>query len=147
MFGKDHTIDSFTGKYFFLSNFYVAEVEYEGLMYKSTEHSYQAAKSTNKEDLEFIRSTETPGQSKRMARKIEIRKDWDSHKLVAMRHSLRDKFTRHKDLKQKLLNTGEAYLIEGNTWGDKFWGVCDGEGCNYLGRMLMNLRKDLRNNI
>jgi predicted NAD-dependent protein-ADP-ribosyltransferase YbiA (DUF1768 family) len=46
--------------------------------------------------------------------------------------------------KRMLMQTGERQLIEGNTWGDTYWGVCDGEGENNLGKLIMQVRKELR---
>jgi predicted NAD-dependent protein-ADP-ribosyltransferase YbiA (DUF1768 family) len=54
----------------------------------------------------------------------------------------RQKFS-HPELRQKLLDTGSCTLVEGNTWGDTFWGVCDGVGENHLGKLLMTIRADL----
>ena len=55
-------------------------------------------------------------------------------------HCLRSKFDQHEDLKEKLLQTGDLYLAEENTWGDKYWGTVNGEGKNRLGNLLMQLR-------
>ena len=60
-----------------------------------------------------------------------------------MEDFLRQKFT-DSDLKEKLLATGDAELIEGNHWGDVIWGVCNGIGENNLGKLLMNIRNDLK---
>lgn len=65
-------------------------------------------------------------------------------KLDVMEACVRDKFTRNADLRRRLLETGDAELVEGNTWGDRFWGVCDGEGENHLGRVLIKVRGELR---
>ena len=55
------------------------------------------------------------------------------------------KFTQNEELKSRLLATGTHLLEEGNTWGDKIWGTVDGEGENHLGKILMRVRKELRN--
>ena len=57
-----------------------------------------------------------------------------------MRDALIQKFS-DKKLQKKLIDTGDAELIEGNWWGDKFWGVCEGEGENHLGKLLMEVRE------
>jgi hypothetical protein len=57
---------------------------------------------------------------------------------------LMQKFTRHPQLARELVGTGDAELVEGNTWGDEFWGVCNGRGSNQLGRLLMEVRALLR---
>lgn len=60
-----------------------------------------------------------------------------------MEDIVRDKFTRNEDLKAMLLATGDEGLIEGNWWGDTFWGECKGQGENHLGRILMKIRREL----
>ena len=54
-----------------------------------------------------------------------------------------EKFKQNPELKQKLLETGNQELIEGNTWNDTFWGVCNGQGQNWLGKILMLVRSEL----
>ena len=51
-----------------------------------------------------------------------------------------EKFYRNKELRKKLLETGDRYLEETNWWGDDFWGGCNGEGRNELGKILMKVR-------
>ena len=58
---------------------------------------------------------------------------------------VRSKFKQNKDLAKKLIETGDAYLEEGNWWGDKIWGVCNGEGENRFGKILMQVREELKN--
>jgi predicted NAD-dependent protein-ADP-ribosyltransferase YbiA (DUF1768 family) len=86
---------------------------------------------------------ETPSQAKWEGRKIPIRKDWEDVKLDVMESLLRVKFA-DLELKQLLLATGTAKLIEGNFWGDTYWGVCAGIGRNNLGKLLMKIRDELR---
>jgi ribA/ribD-fused uncharacterized protein len=73
-----------------------------------------------------------------------MRPDWEQVKILIMTSLVRDKFTRHQDLKEQLLATGDAELIEGNWWGDTFWGVCKGKGENHLGKVLMKVREELK---
>jgi predicted NAD-dependent protein-ADP-ribosyltransferase YbiA (DUF1768 family) len=73
---------------------------------------------------------------------VPIRSDWDEVKVEVMRALVRIKFS--TDLQPHLLSTGEAELVEGNWWGDQFWGVCDGKGENWLGRILMETRAAFR---
>lgn len=136
-------IDEFRGPYRWLSNFEYCSVEYEGLVYPSSEHAYQAAKSIHPEVRELVRRAATCREAKRLGNALELREDWEQVKLLVMRDVLRDKFTRNPHLKQKLLATGKAELIEGNSWGDTFWGVCRGQGQNHLGQLLMRLRDEL----
>lgn len=131
----------FDGEYRFLSNFYPAEVEYEGLTFPSVEHAYQAAKTLDIEvRKQFLNIT--PGQAKRLGKQVKSRDDWDSVK-VSIMHELVGKKFKIKQLRDELLATGNRYLIEGNTWGDTFWGVCNGVGKNMLGIILMEIRNEL----
>ncbi len=118
------------------------QFKFDTLEYPSSEHLYQALKTTNEEDRELIRTAPTTGTAKKQGGKIMPRMDWDYVKVDAMRLTLYLKFYQHPDLLLKLIETGKQELIEGNWWGDKFWGVCDktNEGENWLGRLLMEIR-------
>jgi ribA/ribD-fused uncharacterized protein len=140
------TIDYFDEEYAFLSNFYEAPVEKDGIVYPTNEHFFQAMKTLDNEERKKIAAALTPGQAKRMGRKVKLRPDWDSVRLQIMREGLVLKFLCHKDLAKKLVATGDAYLEEGNWWNDTFWGVCNNVGCNMLGKLLMQLREELRGN-
>jgi ribA/ribD-fused uncharacterized protein len=135
-------ITSFKGEYRFLSNFYPCAVELDGVLYPTSENAFQAAKTLG-DRTPFLDCT--PGQSKKLGREVTLRHEWDAIKLDVMHKLLLDKFTRHADLRAKLLATGAARLIEGNSWGDVFWGVDDktGAGQNRLGRLLEQVRGDL----
>jgi ribA/ribD-fused uncharacterized protein len=138
-------IDSFQGEYRFLSNFWPAVVDYEGISYPSVEHAYQSAKTLDRSERRRIAAIAEPGEAKRAGRALpNQRADWEQVKLRVMEDCVRYKFTRHADLREKLLATGTAELIEGNTWNDRFWGVCDGQGENHLGKILMKVRTELR---
>lgn len=129
----------------FLSNFYQgAPIKLNGIIYPTSEHLYQAAKSTNIDDWISISKLSTPGQAKRAAQKLPMRDNWEEIKVQVMRETLALKFNQNRRLVTLLLNTGDAELIEGNTWGDTFWGVCDGKGINMLGKLLMELREEWR---
>lgn len=136
-------IESFQGQYRFLSNFYPAAVELDGLLYRSVEHAYQAAKTNDKAERDRIRSCEKPWQAKRLGRTVTLRGDWEEIKLDVMFRLLRDKFSQ-SHLRDLLMATGDARLIEGNDWGDTFWGVAWGRGHNHLGKLLMQVRDELR---
>lgn len=127
----------------FLSNFYPATVEYDGLEYSSTEHAYQAAKTLDAAERRRIRESQKPGDAKRLGKQVKMRTDWEQIKIGVMRDLVRQKFTNHKELKEKLLATGDAYIEETNTWNDTFWGVCKGKGHNWLGKILMEIRDEL----
>lgn len=135
-------IERFSGGYGFLSNFYDSPLTYEGVHYPTAEHAYQAAKSLDPAMREIVASLGTPADAKRMGRKMDIRPDWEVVKVSVMEEILRIKFAAI-GLKKRLLATGDAELIEGNTWRDRFWGVYNGEGRNELGKALMRVRADL----
>ena len=135
-------ITSFFGKYRFLSNFYPAKVIYDGIEYPTSEHAYQAAKTLDQPTRIQIAALTKPGEAKHAGKKVNLRDDWDDVKISVMEEIVRDKFTRNPDLRQKLLDTGDQVLVEGNTWFDTFWGVCNGKGRNELGKILMRLRKE-----
>lgn len=136
------TIDSFQGDYRWLSNFHEVEVIWEGITYPTTEHAYQAAKTTDPFERAMILECSTPGKARRLGQKVTMRPDWDTAKLEVMRALTRQKF-KQPYLRERLIQTGRHHLIEGAPWGDRFWGVCDGEGENHLGRILMDVRAEI----
>lgn len=133
-------IAQFRGEYRFLSNFWVHE---DGL---SVEHHYQAAKAASRADWDYVMSAKSPGQAKRRGSEIDLRPGWNDQRIDQMRYLVYQKFYTDSSLREKLLATGDAILIEGNTWNDTFWGVniATGEGENNLGMILMATRELLR---
>ena len=111
-------ITSFSGKYTFLSNF---TGDING---KTAEHYYQAFKTTDPTWQQRILDCDTPGQAKKLGRQAPLRKDWNAVRLDVMRQIVTRKFS-VEPYKSLLLITGDAELIEGNTWG-----VCKGRGEN-----------------
>ena len=136
-------IDSFHGEYAFLSNYYDSPIFYDGILYPSVEHAFQAAKTTVFIQRIIIANKKTPGQAKRAGRKVTLRDNWDDIKLYIMKELIILKFTNPK-LKSALLNTKDAELIERNTWNDTYWGICNGIGEIHLGKILMEVREMLR---
>lgn len=136
-------IDSFSNEYHFLSNFSESPVLYEGVLYPTVEHAYQAAKSLDSDFRFRVSINKSPATAKKMGRGVRLRPDWEDIKVDVMRYLLQRKFN-HDDLREQLLETEDAELIEGNWWGDKFWGVCNGEGQNMLGKLLMEIREDIQ---
>lgn len=132
-------IDKFDGEYRFLSNFYPSVVHFQGRQFPTVEHAYQAAKSFLPEDWDKVLAAATPGAAKRLGRRLTLRGDWDQMKLGFMFRFVQEKFSDDK-LCALLLGTGDAVLVEGNTWNDTFWGVCNSKGENWLGRVLMIVR-------
>ena len=136
-------ITSFTKEYAWLSNFFPAIVTYDGMTYPTVEHAFQAAKTLDMEKRKEIVAAVTPGRAKRLGRQVKLRPDWEEIKINIMAELLHKKF-KHKELREKLLATGDAYLEEGNTWNDNFWGNCNGHGANWLGILLMKEREKIR---
>lgn len=135
-------ISSFTGDYRFLSNFYPSEVELDGVIYPSVEHAYQAAKTLDKKERTVFHKHPLPSaaEAKKLGRKLSMRSDWDGVKLQVMEDLLVQKFA-HADLKEQLSQTKGSLLVEGNWWGDSFWGVDNRKGGqNHLGKLLMKIR-------
>lgn len=141
-------IKEFEDEYRFLSNFAYAPIMYEGLEYMSVESAYQAAKTKDR-DIRLRFTNLGPNEAKREGRKLDLREDWEDVKIHVMYTCLKEKF-RDRVMAKKLLATGDSILIEGNTWHDNIWGNCtcmnclQTEGTNYLGRLLMLVRKELR---
>ena len=136
-------IDSFREEYYFLSNFYHVDVEYDGIVYKNTEAAFQAQKVLD-DNEKLLFSDLYPREAKKLGRRVKLRKDWNDVKDNYMYEICKPKFTQHEDLAEKLLETGDEELVEGNTWNDTYWGVCNGKGKNQLGKTLMRIREELR---
>lgn len=136
-------IDSFRGEHRFLSNFWPVEVVLDGVTYLSVEHGYQAAKTLSPMHRAYVRQAESPGEAKRRGRKVAMRQDWDDVKLEVMLDLIRQKF-RDPTLCGFLLATDNEHLAEGNSWGDSWWGTVDGVGKNHLGRILMQVRAEIK---
>lgn len=139
-------IDSFFGEHRFLSNFYPSPIEWGGATHPTVEHAFQAFKTHDTSEKVAILEASTPGKAKRLGKKVTLRKDWERIKLTVMKLLLTYKFD-IPELRQKLIDTGDAELIEGNEWGDTFWGVYQGMGSNHLGILLMEIRNELKGQV
>lgn len=144
-------IDRFADDYHFLSSFYMKKLEYQGVIYKSAEHAYQAMKALKAEERQQIRLAPTAAQAKRLGRKCDSNvEQWDRSKFEIMRAILRQKFKADSVLADQLLATGTKMLIEGNDWNDQYWGMIWNPhtrswlGSNYLGMLLMTRRAELQ---
>lgn len=135
-------IDSFSGDFRFLSNFYPCKIFFGGSFYPSVEHAYQAAKTLVPVERDQVRGARTAGVAKKLGRCVTLQAGWNSMRVTVMRELLRAKFSSNV-LKAMLLDTGDSELVEGNYWGDMFWGVYKGRGENWLGRLLMEIREDV----
>lgn len=128
------------------SNFAAYPIKLDGKMWPTSEHYFQAQKFVDPQDAEAIRDVKSPMVAATMGRdrKKKIRRDWDSAKDDIMYRAVRAKFTQHEDLRETLLGTGDAKLIE-HTANDNYWADGgDGHGRNMLGIILMRVREELR---
>jgi len=134
-------INKFVGKYYFLSNMYV----YSSIG-KSVEHYFQAGKTTSINDYNYILSSADGYEAKRRGKKIIMRSDWLECRDNIMYEEVALKFYAYKNLGEMLLSTGDEILVEGNTWGDRYWGVDlkTGIGENKLGKILMKIREEIK---
>jgi ribA/ribD-fused uncharacterized protein len=142
-------ITKFEGEYAFLSNFYESPLWYNGKLWPTVEHAFQAAKCMNSSDYDKIYTAATPGEAKRLGRRCTLIPNWDHIRVNVMRECLLMKFLGNDEMLTRLLNTGDEELVEGNTWNDTFWGCTrnnDGswKGNNMLGKLLMEIRENYR---
>ena len=136
-------ISEFDKEWAFLSNFYWSEIEFEGITYPTNEHFFQAMKTLDIDERRAIANCRTPGQAKRMGRRVALRPDWEDIKEAVMLEGLCLKFA-DEQLADWLLETGDEELVEGNWWGDTTGGGCNGVGENKLGKLLMKVRDMIR---
>lgn len=146
-------IDSFTGRYYWLSNFYHSPVTMFGEIYPTVEHAFQAAKCPAGKEHDAVRALirgahdlqgrPSPGHAKKLGRRVKLREDWEEVKVGLMRTLLQRKFE-VPELAYLLICTKDEELVEGNTWGDRYWGQVDGVGENMLGKLLMEVRRNLQ---
>lgn len=135
------SIKEFRDEYSWLSNFAPVSVKLDNVFYPSIENAYQAAKVLDPNDRRQFQIC-SASQAKKLSKMVKIRDDWDNVKLLVMRHLCQQKF-RQQPYKSKLIATGNAELEEGNSWGDNYWGVCNGHGLNYLGKLITDVRTEL----
>lgn len=136
-------IEAFMGQYRFLSNFYPACVVLDEVVYRTVEHAFQAAKTLDAAERQHIAACTQPGQAKRLGQRVTLRPKWNSMRILIMEQLVEQKFS-YEPLRTQLLATGNEQLVEGNNWGDTFWGMCNGHGRNELGKVLMRVRDRLR---
>jgi ribA/ribD-fused uncharacterized protein len=130
----------------FLSNFMRAPFTLDGFWYSTVEHYYQSQKTLDLYEGLAIREASSPTEARTLGSKVTLRADWHEIKLDVMRNGVRAKFEQNPALRQRLIDTGDEELVEGNHWGDEYWGVNErtNHGENWLGRILMEVRKQLR---
>lgn len=137
---------SFWGKHRFLSNFSPAEFVWNKIVWKHSEGAYQSAKSLDRQVRIAMSGIVSPAAAKHTGKRVDIRPDWNEVRDEIMYDIVLEKFRQNPDLKAKLIATGDAHLEEGNTWNDRYWGVCpvgSGNGQNQLGKTLMKVRQQL----
>lgn len=148
------TTEGFRGDYQFLSNFAVAPVHILGRTWPSSEHAFQAHKSLFARDADAVPAwldklqSASIRESKALGKRLAIDLDaWNEFSTEAMRRTLAAKFS-EPTFGYRLVATGDTTLIEYNAWGDRLWGVDSrsGLGENRLGKLLMELRAQLKEN-
>ena len=145
------TIEFYSTKHTYgeFSNFAPFAFEIDGLVYRTSEHYFQAMKFEDKDYQERIRETKSPMIAARLgrSRKVKIRDDWEAVKVDVMRTAVRAKILAHDALQALLLGTGDETIVEA-AGRDYFWGAGkDGSGQNWLGKILMEVRDELRESI
>jgi ribA/ribD-fused uncharacterized protein len=137
-------ITAFRDEYRFLSNFWPCKFRFRGYEWNSAEHAYQAMKCQDIEyQMAFLYPRVSAAEAKRMGASAKMDDSFASNKLNYMRAIVSAKFDQNPELMTLLKSTAPAELVEGNTWGDTFWGVYNGKGHNHLGKILMNIRDDI----
>lgn len=131
------------GKYRPLSNFHMEDVRVGGLIFKCSEAAYMAEKTDVDAEIQAL-TLMSAGDAKRFGQRVTIRSNWDEVKFSAMLEVIRCKFTQCEYLRELLLSTGDKYIEETNWWKDRYWGVCDRVGQNNLGKILMQVREELK---
>jgi ribA/ribD-fused uncharacterized protein len=131
------------------SNLYRREIEFEGEKFATSEHAYQAGKARKPEVRKWLMEAPSPALLAMAAHGLyvwDINSDWSRIKFDRMKQVLQAKFTQHEDLKQLLLNTGTARLVESavvDNAVNRLWGEVSGVGKNKLGELLMEVRAEL----
>lgn len=131
------------------SNFAPYPVKMGKKTWPTSEHYFQAQKFEDEQYQEKIRENKSPMIAARLgrSRKVKIRREWESMKVGVMRDVVLAKFSQHSELRETLLSTGDAKLVE-HTTNDSYWGDGgDGSGKNMLGQILMQVRERLRTQV
>lgn len=143
------TILYFDDDYDFLSNLFEEPILHNGVSYPSAEHAFQALKTNDEEQKNKILQVNSPSKVKVLGKKLPLKENWENIKDEEMYNICLSKFKNNAILKEKLLNTGNLKLVNGNTGGDDYWGAVidknDIIGTNKLGTILMKVREELKN--
>jgi ribA/ribD-fused uncharacterized protein len=117
--GAPKQITDFRGRWAFLSNFHPAALTWGGELYPTAEHAFNAGKTCDATERRWVAAAPTPGEAKRRGRTVHLRPHWDEQvRFEVMAEVLHAKFTTHPGRVAALLSTGDARLVEGNTWHD-----------------------------
>lgn len=144
----------FSGEFALIDNFAETpvgiDVGFGFRAYQTSEHAFAAAKAIRRYDHDRVWRAPTPGRAKALGRRIELREDWEDVKYQVMWDILQAKFSHNANCREVLRSTGDRLIYEGNTWGDRVWGVTRESfrssrwvGQNALGEMLMKIRERL----
>lgn len=133
-----------------LSNLYRREITFESVAYPTAEHAYQAGKARKEAVRDWLLAAPSPSLLAMAAHGLyywDVAPGWSTKKFVRMRAVLLAKFSQHRDLRDILIGTGEARLVESatvDTAVNRLWGQVNGIGQNMLGKLLMEVRAELR---
>jgi ribA/ribD-fused uncharacterized protein len=143
---EDIKFYSTKGDYGYMCNFYRSKQIVDGKEYATNEHWYQSQKAVDPVIQEWIRNSPTPHGAMMAGRNLRVKEmypDWDNIKFDIMKKGLMEKFIQNEDIKQKLLSTGDKIIHEDSPV-DMIWGI---KGKDMLGKLLMEVREKLRQNI
>jgi len=139
------------GKYRPLSNYDTSTFCINDITFPSGEHAFHYYKVDDETQYNYQRedilNADTPKESKALGRKCKMRSNWDEIKNDIMYNIQWHKFIQNEHLKKLLLSTGDKYIEETNDWNDTYWGVCNGNGQNNLGKILMQVRANIRDSL
>lgn len=136
-------IEKFVNEWAFLSNFFQSTFMFDGLLWKTVEHAYQAQKTLDSKQRLLIQIAHGPYEAKRLGQCVSMRENWNIIKLDIMQSLLKEKFN-NPFLKHQLLSTGDCELVNNNEYNDTFWGMYRGDGQNLLGKLLMQVREEYK---
>lgn len=141
-------ISLYRGEFRFLSNFWLVDIVYGGRMWPSVEHAFQAYMTNDEAMRQKIHSMINPSDVKKESQKEDfpLRNDKEEIQLFLMSELIKRKFSvkDHPELAYKLFLTDPLLLIEGNNWGDTYWGICGNIGYNNLGKLQMQQRENIK---
>lgn len=136
----------YENKYYMLSNFSSHAVGYENMLYMTAEHAYQSAKFENQDIKKEVQQARSSFRAKAVSHKHEERfqkQNWNDIKISVMEAILRCKLDQHEDVREALIQSGDAEIVE-NSQDDYFWGCgTDGTGRNEMGKVWMHIREEL----